>query len=145
MFVLLVFEKIILYPIGRLLLRDRTKDTPLLLRGFGWCYTFLAVMVGWVIFSTEDTGVIREYLVRMFCYLPQKEAWMLGMDVLVLTLKQYWLYFLAGAICCMPAPFVFYKKYKKTPAAVFFLLVLLGVCTYKLNSSASNPFLYFRF
>ncbi len=145
-FVLLVFEKLILYPIGRRLFPPEGKrQVPSLIKGIGWCVTFIAVMVGWVIFSTEDTGAIRDYLVRMFCYLNQKEAWMLGMDMLVLTVHQYWLYFLAGAICCTSAPFAFYKKYKKSSAAVFFLLVLLGVCTYKLNSSASNPFLYFRF
>ena len=61
---------------------------------------------------------------------------------------------LSLAVFCLAFLFIFMDPGKNEihlggrkwlTAAVFFLLVLLGVCTYKLNSSASNPFLYFRF
>jgi len=149
-FVLLVFEKLILYPIINRVKkssegREGISAGERAARFFGWLYTFCAVMVGWVIFACSSLGTAKDYVRRMFCYLYQKEAWMLGRDVLVMTVKQYWLYFLVGAVFCTAAPFAVYKNNKKHPAMIALLLLLFGVCVYKLNSSASNPFLYFRF
>lgn len=146
-FVLLCFEKLILFPAYRSLRQKGIiKDGAVKpLKAAGWLYAFIAVMSGWVLFALDDLGSVRELLLRMYGYLGQKEAWMIGRDTLVLTFKQYWLYFLAGAVLCTPAPFRLYSENRRNPACVAMLVLLLAVCVYKLNSSASNPFLYFRF
>lgn len=168
-FVLLVFEKWIVLPAinrGRARARFRearsgartgTEEKSRLSRGksvtprtkagkiVGWIYTFTAVMVGWVIFAIEDLGSIREYLERMFLYFDKPEAWVLGMDSLVMVLKQYWPFLAAGAVCCTAWPLSFYRKNKKRPVTIAALAILLAVCTWRLRTESDNPFLYFRF
>ena len=148
-FVLLVFEKLILLPIVK-----EVKEKKGVKEGsgaakaagfFGWLYTFLAVVVGWVRFAVTDLAGVEEYLQRMFCFLGSREAWLMGSDSLLTIISQYWIYFLAGAVLCAPPLYGLYSAHKKHPVTIGILLVLFAACVYRLNTSASNPFLYFRF
>lgn len=132
-FVLLAIEKLFL---GKLLDKHHF---------IGKVYTFIAVLTGWVIFGIDRLDGIRMYLTRMFCYLGQKEQFFMGSDILMQIIRQYWIYFVLGIVFSMQRPFAVYKKNKKRPVVILILLGLFGLSVYKMYTSASNPFLYFRF
>jgi alginate O-acetyltransferase complex protein AlgI len=114
-------------------------------RVIGWCYTFLAVVVGWMIFAMDRMDVLKTYLLRMFAHLGQADQWTMNADILVTMLRQYGLYFILAALFSVSWPYAKYKKYKNHAVTIVILFALFLLCIYKLNTAASNPFLYFRF
>jgi alginate O-acetyltransferase complex protein AlgI len=114
-------------------------------RVIGWCYTFLAVVVGWMIFAMDRMDMLKTYLWRMFAYLGQADQWTMNTDILVTMLRQYGLYFLLAVLFSVSWPYAKYKKYKNHAVTIVILFALFLLCIYKLNTAASNPFLYFRF
>lgn len=131
----------VLLTIEKLFLLKPLKKWPLI----GWCYTFLAVVVGWVIFAFDNVEMLKMYLVRMFAYLGQADQWTMNMDILLQTLRQYGPYFLLAVVFSVSWPYAKYKENKNHVLTVLILYVLFLLCVYKLYTAASNPFLYFRF
>ncbi len=132
-FVLLALEKLFL---GRILAH---------VKPLGWLYTFLAVSTGWVIFAVTDLSALRAFLSAMFLSARHMEAWSMGHGVLMDLVRQYGIYFLFAILFAVPLPYAFYKKHKKNIITVLVLLALFLFSVYKMNTAASNPFLYFRF
>jgi alginate O-acetyltransferase complex protein AlgI len=132
-FVLLALEKLFL---GRILAH---------VKPLGWLYTFLAVSTGWVIFAVTDLSALRAFLSAMFLSARHLEAWNMGHGVLMDLVRQYGIYFLFAILFAVPLPYAFYKKHKKNIITVLVLLALFLFSVYKMNTAASNPFLYFRF
>lgn len=114
-------------------------------RVIGWCYTFLAVVVGWMIFALERMDVLKLYLIRMFGYLGEISQWTMNLNILQQVLRQYGLYFVLAVIFSVPWPYAQYRKYKNRRLTVLVLFALFLLCVYKMHTAASNPFLYFRF
>ena len=131
--VLLLLEKLLLH---RLL-----EKLP---RFFGWLYTFVAVLVGWVFFNQTDLAVAAASLGQMFAFRfpPFSEAILANSTVL-----NAFLYLPLGLICCLP----WVKKWrlKSTPTTDLLLnvvsVVLLVVSLLFISGSTYNPFIYFRF
>lgn len=132
-FVLLVIERLFL---GKILQH---------LPGLRWAYTFIAVSTGWVIFAVTDLSVLRSFLSGMYLSLGNMEAWRMGNGVLTDLIRQYGIFFLFGILFAMPFPYALYKKYKKNIITVLVLLGLFLYSVYRMQTAASNPFLYFRF
>jgi len=117
----------------------------------GVIYTFLIVMVGWVLFSVEDVSFIANYLSAMFGFnhagLYDRRAWfLLGENAVLFT---------AAVICATPLFSIIWKKGEESRSgfstAVYHLaekvvpaLLLLASIAYVVKASY-NPFLYFRF
>lgn len=136
-FVLLAFEKLFLLKyFGRFFEKFKV---------IGWCYTFLAVVTGWVIFAIDDLGLLRQYLMGMFCHLGDRSQWTMNSGILLEILQQYGIYLVLAVIFSASWPFSLYRKHKNRLVTVVILFVLFALCVYKLNTAASNPFLYFRF
>ena len=130
---LLVLEKLAL---GRLL--DRLPGW------VRWLYTFLIVVVGWVIFNLTDFTQMAAALCSMFTYRPTDWLGAVAANSEILRA----LYCLPLGFLCM-LPIV--KRVKLPDSAggrIVSNLVCLGLaaaCVITIVSSAYNPFIYFRF
>lgn len=111
-------------------------------------FTFVVVMIGWVIFSIEDLGKMTEYLSKLFAFTP-------GTDVMVLT--DFWsILFIASFFAFLPAfrigqrvqQVIFDRNtYAMRTHGIFLLLavILFVFSASSVVSSGFNPFIYFRF
>jgi alginate O-acetyltransferase complex protein AlgI len=158
--VLLLLEKFIWQPAG--------KKLPL--PGFiksaaGWCYTFIAVVIGWVFFYTPDPVIFGHYDLTSgpLFYLQrslQHLASMLGFGrggfagagwgehVIILVIF---------AAACTPLPAMIGRRFteiaeRSRKAAPLFgavrmgvIAILLFLSTAQLVGATYNPFIYFRF
>ncbi len=100
-------------------------------------YTLLAVMIGWVLFSTESiTNAIR-YIVTMFSFNFTQDS------LFLYNITSYAPVLIVMIIGCTHIP---KKLTDKAPFLKPILAILaLLVCTAYLVDSTYNPFLYFRF
>lgn len=115
----------------------------------GWCYTFLAVVFGWVLFRSESVSLTGQWIVRMIApwsFRTSKYFWPELIDL------QGWIAAGLGLIGALLLPFVFRNRHNK--AAAFFqgswieliwLIVVLGLSMIAVVSGTYNPFIYFRF
>ena len=126
-----------------LLLVEKFTRLPEKLGGFAQVYAMAAVMVGWVMFRSENLGAGLHYIGMMF-----------GFDSLGVADDYFWLYLgqtysvlLAGIILSLPL-FPWLKKYggrlanNVEPVAALGLFVLTLVVAV---SASYNPFIYFNF
>ena len=88
---------------------------------------------------------MKQYLIRMFCFLDQPDQWFINLEIRSQIIRQYGPYFILAIIFSAAWPYAFYRKHKRRPLAILILFVLFCLCVYKMYTSASNPFLYFRF
>lgn len=111
----------------------------------GWCFTFPAVVTGWAIFASDNLRAVKTYLMQMFGHLSDAGYWTMNLDLLGQTVRQYGIYLVLAFIFSTAWPYGKYRENKNRPLTIFILLVLFGLCVYKMQTAASNPFLYFRF
>ncbi len=114
-----------------------------LLGAFGWVYSMLVVILGWVLFRIVDLGATLDYIKLMFG-IGQPEFVRYGV---MYYLNARTLTVLTAAIaCCVP-----WKNIIKPKGAVFvfvmrIVLAALFVISFMLiTNSTYNPFIYFRF
>jgi len=110
---------------------------------FRWLYTFIIVMVGWVIFNLCDMEAMTEALIMMFSIRPTCWFEVLKADLGILTA---FIYLPLGFAFAFPLP----KLVKKYMAANSLLrlcvsAILVILCLTYTISSTYNPFIYFRF
>lgn len=102
-------------------------------------YTLLAVLIGWVLFRSDDLYCFFEYMANLFCLngngVFSAEAFML--------LRENWLWLAASVLACVSPE----DRRRKLPGALYpaAMLVLLGVCVLYLVRGGYNPFIYFNF
>lgn len=113
--------------------------------GIGRLYTIVLVVAGWVIFALEDIKSIGIYLKKMFCWIGTENAWTMNWHVTVDAVKRYGVFFLAAVLLCTCLPENVYKKCEHRVWFLGILLVVFWASVYQIVTSASNPFLYFRF
>ena len=111
----------------------------------GWCFTFPAVVTGWVIFASDNLSAVKTYLMQMFGHLSDAGYWTMNLDLFGQTVRQYGIYLVLAFIFSSAWPYGKYRENKNRPLTILNLLVLFGLCVYKMQTAASNPFLYFRF
>jgi alginate O-acetyltransferase complex protein AlgI len=98
--------------------------------------TFVLVVVGWVLFRSDNFEMARTILGRMFTWQPG--AAVVGAPVLAAMVA------LAGAIAhYAPNTFQLSHEWKPVPVAGFAALTLM--CLFVLYGSRPSPFLYFQF
>lgn len=102
-------------------------------------YTLLAVLIGWVLFRSDNLYCFFEYMANLFCLngngVFSSTAWML--------LRENWLWFGVSLLACVPPE----GRSWKLPGALYpaAMLTLLGVCVLYLVRGGYNPFIYFNF
>lgn len=132
--VLLIWEKVFL--------RKLLKKLP---SGFGIVYTMFFVVVGFVIFSSDDMLDAVYNLKAMFGFsqIPLVEA-----ETLYL-LRSYAVTFVVAVIAATPLVTNIARKFKKKPFSAIiepaYACMLLLLSTAYLVDGSFNPFLYFRF
>lgn len=109
------------------------------------CFTFLTVVLGWVLFGALDFSAALYQLGAMF----GQGAVGIWDPLCTFTVQEYGPYFLLAALFSTPLPGKLAARVKDGPvahigkAAVYMLLLLIGVSF--LFMGAHNPFIYFHF
>ena len=106
-------------------------------RFFGWIYTLLAAMIGWVLFAVNGLDDFSVYITRMFCGYAGNDF----MDHIISVA----LLLAAGAFFAAPVFRRIYDHIKDGPAGLILHLILFWASVTALVDAAYNPFLYFRF
>ena len=112
---------------------------------FGWAYTMLFVLVGWVLFRSASLGAAREYLTALF-----------GMGAAPVAdgaaraiLRSNAVYFLLAAACATPLGSLLRERFKERAAwRVLYpagMLLLFVVTVSACINQSYNPFIYFNF
>ena len=103
---------------------------------------FVAVSLGWTMFSFDDAGTALRFIGRLARFCPEGAH---SMNVVLAYLPLLLLSFAAAT----PLPARLYHALDgrriQGPLTALFLLALLLLCTAALASQSYNPFIYFRF
>jgi len=115
---------------------------------FSTLFTFLIVMIGWVIFRLEDLASINIYLVKLFSFDFNFEINSVPSFWFIAIIATFFSIFTAFKIGRKIENFVLFQNYLKVSNHFIFTLsaiVLLVVSMISITSSDFNPFIYFRF
>lgn len=127
----------------------RSKPIPSLLGYLGWVYTFIVVVVGWVLFRNDDVEYALAFIKNMFAFdFSQKYIVVLKPDFLP--------FFIAGLVFSFCALNRHVRSFQEKlfggtlPNVGVFVFAGLGICTYLvcllvLSGGSFNPFIYFKF
>jgi alginate O-acetyltransferase complex protein AlgI len=113
-------------------------------RFFQWLYAFVAVVIGWVMFSYLDIGKAFGMIGAMFGFAP-------GADKLgVYSLLTYAPILIVAALCSTPLVGNLTEKLRKSGTAGKIVWSAGFICLFAVSmtflvSNAYSPFLYFRF
>lgn len=114
-----------------------------------WVYTMFLVNLGWVIFRAENLVYAENFIKCMFGFggagIWSDHTWM--------YLKEYGIFFLAGAIFCLPIGrrmnyLIVKDKVSHRLMDVLYPVLMMGVfliCITYLVKGSYNPFIYFNF
>lgn len=111
-------------------------------------FTFLVVMIGWVIFSIEDIGKMGMYLGKLFEFSPGTNAVVIPAFWPILVIALLFAFLPALSVGQRMQQFVFDRnKYSMRVHGTFLLLavILFILSSSAVISSGFNPFIYFRF
>lgn len=136
---------------GSFLILDKIFLIRLLNKGGKWIsvpFTYLATLIGWVLFRAESFDQIRFYLKAMFSF--QNKALLFNADA------QYWFYLILGGVFAFFALGRGMEEWQnrileqavRTQTHVWRtlgILFLFFLCVAYISSSGFNPFIYFRF
>lgn len=108
-------------------------------------YTLFFVMLGWILFRSDSLSIAFTYIRSMFG-LGCKGLW----DAASLQyIKQYFIYYVAAILCCMPIFKNIDKKLKRNGiyniVYIIWICFLLYLSIIFIFSNAYNPFIYFNF
>ena len=106
-------------------------------------YSFVLVLIGWVLFASIDMGSALDYLKVMFAIGENS----LIDGTFIYNLRSYAVLLGVGVISMLPYPKMLWDKRTqgKNSVALIAVIIALLVCTAYLVDSSYNPFLYFRF
>lgn len=116
------------------------------LNPFKWAYTMLFVIIGWVIFRSDNLPLAVNYLQSMFVYknIPASEF-----EYFKAIFNQSILIMLIGIICSTPIANKINQKVKSNfitdTVFVLFVTFVFVFSIASLISSSYNPFIYFNF
>ncbi|WP_289197557.1 MBOAT family O-acyltransferase [uncultured Dubosiella sp.] len=128
-----------------LLLLERFTNIQQRLGKFSWLYTFLFVMLGWVLFRSDS---ITQPIHSVGGMVGIGAKGFMG-EAFVQYLRQYGIWYVAGIVCCCPVFPVIERAFRKKPAyqlvAGLATLAIFAVSVLYIFSNAYNPFIYFNF
>lgn len=139
----------VLITVEKLLNLPKRIETNLQTKILGHICTMLAVMLGWVLFRSDNIGIAGSYIATMFGWNGRPLIDEFGL----FHLKDYSIIILAGVVCGTPAFKLLGKKVEAIPvlgdimltAGNLFQLLLMLVSISALVMNAHNPFIYFNF
>ena len=141
-FVILAFEKTSGYP---------EKFSKPLAKILYRIFTLLCVILGWVIFRSPDLAAAAKYILSMF-HLRGNTFFC---DNVIVSIREYWLFFLAGLLCSTTIFQSIKKKIAEKESkvlqfaaqtiSVFGLMFLTIWSVSYIILGAHNPFIYFNF
>ncbi len=109
---------------------------------FGWLYSMVMVLIGWVLFNLTSMNQIWQAITQMFTfnYTSFMSAVLENTDII------YGLFYIPLGLICM-LPWKNKINISKVPAIVINIvcLALLWICVVCILGSTYNPFIYFRF
>lgn len=111
-------------------------------------FTFMVVMIGWVIFSIEDLGHMSGYLAKLFAFTSGIKQMMLPDFLPVLVVALFFAFLPALRIGQRMQQFVFDRNTYSMRVHGTFLLLAVFLFLFSASSvisSGFNPFIYFRF
>lgn len=108
-------------------------------------YAMLIIPMSWLVFALENLGDIGTYFTRLFPFLGSQEVPFINTSDFKTAITQYGIFFLLAIVFSFPLAQKLYQKYKKTFAVTVIILIIFWLSVYRIMTSASNPFLYFRF
>lgn len=108
-------------------------------------YAMLIIPMSWMVFALENLIDIGTYFKRLFPFIGHSDVPFINTNDYKTAIMQYGIFFLLAIICSFPLPQKLYQKYKKTFVVTVIILIIFWVSVYRIMTSASNPFLYFRF
>lgn len=127
-FVFLVLEKYVF--------ANHVKKIPAL---FKHVYALIFIMIGWVIFRTEDLFLLKKYILAMFC-LNSPDA----LEGILYYLREYYLEIFLGILFSTGLFKNFELGSKRADHLIIYgVLFILSVMV--LITGSFNPFIYFRF
>ncbi len=132
-FVLISLEKLFL---GKLFAKCRF---------LGHLYVIAVIPVTWIVFTVTDLRYLGVYLTRLFPFVNGSPLWIFGTQATIDALKTFGPLLLLCALFSTPLPAKLYRRHKKNPVTLLFLLGIFWLSVYYLVVSVNNPFLYFRF
>lgn len=109
-----------------------------------WFVTMVMVIVGFVIFRSDNISYAVQYIGKMFAFAGTDD----GMRVLISFLTPSFIAtFVISLVACCPVKELFRKKCKRVFEVGSYVvsLVLFALCVLSLASNSYNPFIYFRF
>ncbi len=132
-FVLLTIEKL-----GFKKILDKSQ-------ALGHICMILVIPLSWVVFGLEKLSDIGIYFAKLFPFLTNMSFEYVSKNDYITALGRYWFFFILAILFSFSSPRKLYAKYKKTFLVTIILLAVFWVSIYRVFTSASNPFLYFRF
>lgn len=108
-------------------------------------YSLLFIMIGWVLFRSDNIFQAFTYLGGMFGLQHN-----LFIDnVAKVYFKEFWIYFILGIIFCLPFTKKIYEKLRDNKVFQFLLIIfaimILVLSISYINENIYNPFIYFNF
>ena len=101
-------------------------------------YALVCILIGWVIFRSENAASIGAYLRAMFMFTPSNGAW------LGIVLRQYGLEFAFALVLSTPLGRKFYEKIGAWGRPVV-LGIVLALCVVSMTGSSMQAFVYAQF
>lgn len=111
----------------------------------GHTYMMLIIPMSWIIFALEDLKDIGIYFTKLFPMIFNTTTEFVSKTDFSNAISNYWPFFLMAIIFSFDYPKKMYRKYKKSIVVSVILIVVFWLSVYRIFTSASNPFLYFRF
>ena len=107
-------------------------------------YMLVVIPCSWVIFVLEDFKQVGVYFSRMFPFFGKTIKYGNSMDFIP-VLSTYWLFFVIAMLFIIGERY-FWRSIKKMPfTSQAVTVALFALCIWKIQGTAENPFLYFRF
>ncbi len=108
-------------------------------------YAMLIIPMSWIVFALENLSDIGLYFKRLFPIFGSSDVAFINTNDYKTALIQYGIFFLLAIVFCFEFPQRMYYKYKKTFVVNIVIIIIFWLSVYRIMTSASNPFLYFRF
>ena len=108
-------------------------------------YAMLIIPMSWIVFALENLSDIGLYFKRLFPIFGSSDVAFINTNDYKTALIQYGIFFLLAIVFCFEFPQRIYYKYKKTFVVNIVIIIIFWLSVYRIMTSASNPFLYFRF
>lgn len=112
---------------------------------FSHIYMILIIPMSWVIFALDKMEDIKIFFIKLFPFISGEYSQFINKTDYLPAISRYWIFFVLAVIFSLSTPRKLFYKYKTSIIVTILLIVVFVLSVYRIMTSASNPFLYFRF